>query len=202
LFRVLKNRNFFIMLAVDGLLLCLSLFLAYYMRFDGKIPSTELFRFVAIVYWIVPLKLLFFLYFNLYKGMWRYTGIQDLKNLVKGCLVGSSLIVAILLLTVRFEGYPRSIFPLDLVFSFLLTGGARIGIRLFYGRKGGSDPEKKERAKHQKRVLIVGAGDAGEKALREMKDNPWLNYDLVGFVDDDSQKQGRGVHDVSILGVV
>jgi len=107
-----------------------------------------------------------------------------------------------LLLTVRFEGYPRSIFPLDLMFSFLLAGGARVGIRLFYGRRGGSDPERKERAKHQKRVLIVGAGDAGEKTLREMKENPSLNYDPVGFVDDDPQKRGRAVHDVSVLGVV
>jgi len=159
MFRVLKNHNFFIMLVMDGLLLCLSLFLAYYMRFDGKIPSTSLVQFVKIVYWVVPLKLLFFLYFNLYKGMWRYTGIQDLKNLVKGCLVGSSVVVAILLLAFRFEGYPRSIFPLDLVFTFVLAGGVRVGIRLFYGRKGGSDAGKKERAKHQKRVLIVGAGD-------------------------------------------
>ena len=209
MFRILKNRNFFIMLVVDICMLFVSLFLAYYLRFDGDIPSDEFFRFLKIVIWVVPLKLLFFLYFGLYKGMWRYTGIQDMKNLFKACLVSTGAIVGILLLTIRFQGYPRSIFPLDFMLTFVLAGGMRMGIRLYLGRSDSKSSfgfsvlgsELKGGAlRTPKNVLIVGAGDAGEKTLRELKENIRLNYRAIGFVDDDPNKQGRGVHDVPVLG--
>lgn len=70
--KVLQNRNFFIMLTVDTCVLIASLFLSYLLRFDGDIPDAEMTRLFGIVVWAVPLKLLFFLYFGLYKGMWRY----------------------------------------------------------------------------------------------------------------------------------
>ena len=199
------------MLIVDVCLMISSLFLAYYLRFDGDIPSGEIARFLKIVIWVVPMKVVFFFYFGLFKGMWRYTGIQDMKNLFKACLVSSGVIVGILLLTIRFEGYPRSIFPLDFILTFILAGGMRMGIRLYYGREHSKSGfgfsvlgvELEDNAlRTPKGVLIVGAGDAGEKTLRELKDNPRLNYRPIGFVDDDRQKQGRGVHDVPVLGRV
>ena len=154
------------MLAVDACLLMVSLFLAYYLRFDGDIPSNEVVRFLRVVIWVVPVKIIFFLYFGLYKGMWRYTGIQDMKNLLKASLTATGVIVGILLLIVRFQGYPRSIFPLDFILTFVLAGGMRMGIRLYFG---GRDTNKgdllagKNASEKPKKVLIVGAGDAGGK---------------------------------------
>lgn len=197
--RVIKNRNFFIMLAVDVGCVSVSLFMAYCLRFDGSIPVAEFMRFLGIVYWVVPLKLFSFFIFGLYRGMWRYTGIEDLKNMTKACLVSSGAVVGILMLTVRFEGFPRSIFPLDFAFTFLFAGGVRVGIRLFFSRREAENREQKSVAP-EKRVLIVGAGSAGEKVLREMKENRWLNYSPVGFVDDERSKHGRSVHDVPVLG--
>ena len=202
MFRVLKNKNFGIMLAADGVLIGLSLFLAYYLRFDGNIPSAEFHHFLHVVFWATPLKLAIFFYFGLYRGMWRYTGIQDLKALVKACVIGSFAIVGILILTVRFQGYPRSIFPLDLLLTFVLVGGIRTSIRLFLNRNRTGHRENVKKSDNPKRLLIVGAGEAGEKTLRELKDNPWLDYQPIGFVDNDREKQGRSVHDVPILGRV
>ena len=71
----------------------------------------------------------------------------------------------------------------------VLAGSIRIGIRLYFG---GRDTNKgdllagKNASEKPKKILIVGAGDAGEKTLREMKDNLRLNYNPIGFVDDDS----------------
>ena len=199
------------MIAVDALVFGLALFLAYLLRFDGSIPGGEMLRFLKIVIWVVPLKMLIFYYFGLYKGMWRYTGIQDMKNLFKASLISTGVIVGILLLTVRFEGYPRSILPLDFMLTFVLAGGMRMGIRMHYGR-GRSKSSfgfsvlgfklEDKASRTPKNVLIVGAGDAGEKTLRELRDNLRLNYKPIGFVDDDRHKQGRGVHDVPVLGCV
>lgn len=201
--RRMRTRNFWIMIFGDVFLIAGAYYLAYYLRFDGDIPSGELRNFANTVVWIVPLKIVCFYFFGLHRGMWRYTGIQDLKNLVKACIASSVVIILVLLLTVRFVGFPRSVFLLDFMLAFFMIGGLRIGIRLYYHR------EKRERGplflgkeNNGKRLLIVGAGDAGEGALRELIDNPRLSYQVVGFVDDDFQKSGRSIHDVPILGRV
>ena len=187
--------------AIDIALMAVSLFMAYYLRFDGFMPPRYFAQYLAIVYWVIPLKFFLFFIFGLYRGMWRYTGVEDLKNLTKACFAGSGVVVGILLLTVRFEGFPRSIFPLDFVFTFILTGGVRVGIRLIQSGRI-FENNKREKGGVQKRVLIVGAGNAGEKVLREIKESTWLNYVPVGFVDDAPSKKGRAVHDVPVLGGV
>ena len=131
---VLKNRNFWLMLLGDMAIIAFSYFFAYYLRFDGNIPPKYLSRFLLSVIWIVPLKLVFLFIFDLYKGMWRYTSIHDLINLVKACFASSATIVILLLITVRFVRFPRSVFFIDLLLLFLLVGGYRIGIRLYYVR--------------------------------------------------------------------
>lgn len=179
-------------------------YLAYSLRFDWAISFGELANFSRTVIWIVPVKLVCFFFFGMYKGMWRYTSIQDLKNLIKACITSSVVIVLVLLLAVRFVGFPRTIFPLDFVLTIFLTGAWRIGIRLYYYR--GKEPSVHtflgRNSNDGKRLLIIGAGDAGEKVLRELRDNPKLSYEVVGFVDDDSLKKGRAIHDAPILGGV
>ena len=135
MFLAFKNRNFIFMLLGDACLMTVAYYLAYCLRFDWSISSNDMANFSRTVIWIVPIKLICFYVFGPYKGMWRYTGIEDLKNLTKACVVSSGIIVAILLLSVRFVGFPRSIFPIDLVLTFLMTGALRIGIRLYYHRE-------------------------------------------------------------------
>lgn len=94
----------------------------------------------------------------------------------------------------RFEGYPRSVFVIDWMLLLLAVSGVRLMVK-FIDEYLSTLTEKKG-----KRLLIVGAGDAGEIALRELKANSQLGYIPVGFIDDDSQKCGRSINGVPILG--
>jgi len=200
--KTLRRPNFWVVFLADAVLVALSLYFAYLIRFDGSIAREYLVGFLFILPWAVPIKLASFFFFGLYKGMWRYTGIYDLENLIKACLVGSGIIVFIIVVKSRFFGFPRSVFIIDLLLTFLFVTGARVGIRMFLSSKNGpygfSFFSRKDQTKES--VLIVGAGDAGEKLIREIRDNPKINYDVAGFVDDDKRKRNQTIHGVPVLG--
>jgi len=202
MFRILKKPNFWIVFLGDAVLVGLAYYLAYFLRFDGDIPASGLTNWMNTVVWIVPLKLVCFYFFGLYKGMWRYTGVYDLENLIKACVISSGIIVFILVLKVRFVGFPRSVFVIDFVLTFLFLSGVRVGIRLFLssGHEGFSFPFLANKDEDRERVLIVGAGNAGEKLIREIKENDGLKYDVAGFIDDDKRKRNQTIHGVSVLG--
>ena len=96
MFSFITNRNFWIIFLGDIFLILSSYYFAHYIRFDGDIPISELINFQMTVVWILPLKLISFYLFNLYKGMWRYTSIHDMENLIKACLISSVFIAMVL----------------------------------------------------------------------------------------------------------
>jgi FlaA1/EpsC-like NDP-sugar epimerase len=201
---MIRKRNFWVMLFVDAILVSFAYFLSYLLRFDGAIPQTHITNFCRTVVWILPLKLVFFYVFGLYKGMWRYTSISDLQNLVKGCLASTGTILLILLISVRFYGFARSVFIIDLFLSFIFIGGFRIAVRMFYHRQNKKlfcSTSNSEKTK-PKRVLIAGGGDAGEKVLRGLYDDPRLPFEPIGLVDDNPRKIGREIHHVPVLGTI
>jgi len=143
--------------------------------------------------------------------MWRYTSLVDLLNVLKATSVSSGLIILTILFTHRFEGFPRSVFILDWLLSFLFISGIRVAIRVLFSEKEDGLPSLnqifhllsgKKSLKEKKRLLIIGAGDAGEKMLREIRDNPRLNYEVAGFLDDDHKKKGKRIHGVPVFGSI
>ncbi len=203
---LIKNRNFWIILGIDSCLLFLAYLISFFIRFEGEIPTSYLLLFKKTFWLIIPFKLLFFLLFKLYKGMWRYTSISDLLNIVKATITSSVFIILFIYVWQRIEGFPRSVFIIDSGLTLLFVGGSRLSIRMFLWRTSSFTDEQNsrvsffDRMKESKRMLIIGAGDAGEKMLRELRDNPRLNYDIIGFLDDDAKKHGMHIHGVSILG--
>jgi len=186
----------------DGVLVALSYYLSYYLRFDGSIPQPYLNVFIKTIIWIVPLKLVSFFFFELYRGMWRYTSTMDLINLLKACITASAVIAGILGIATRFYTISRGVFIVDFVLTFCFTGALRVGIRLIYQKRHTKRALNYHDKRHtpSKRLLIIGAGDAGEKLLREIRDNSSLPYQVMGFVDDDLQKTARKIHNISVLG--
>jgi FlaA1/EpsC-like NDP-sugar epimerase len=165
--------------------------IAFLLRFDGVPPPPLESAFVAALPLLLVSRGLMFIPFRLYRGVWRYTSVHDLTMVVGG-IVTSTLLFALLLQTpLGPEVYPRSIFVIDSVLLVLMLGGVRLTRRVHaeFPRTGGT-----------KRVLIYGAGDAGELIVRDMKNNSWYSYQPIGFVDDDPWKVGRYIHGLCVLG--
>ena len=205
---IIKKRNFWIILGIDFFLLCLAYFLSYLIRFEGKIPPEAILNIKHTIWLIIPFKLLVFFNFKLYKGMWRYTSINDLLNLIKATFVSSTVIILAILYFHRFVGYPRSVFIIDAFLTLFFIGGIRLFIRLIHQTATSNIvntrrfPFFQNMKKGLKRLLIIGAGDAGEKILRELHGNPRLKYDVVGFLDDDPKKHGMQIHGVPVHGYI
>jgi FlaA1/EpsC-like NDP-sugar epimerase len=202
----LKHPNFYIILAVDLVLFGLSHLLAYLMRFDFLLKPTSVNNMLALMPMIIVFKALVFWFFGLYRGMWRYTSLSDLSRLFKACIFSGLCIFFSLMIVYRFKGFSRAVFILDTVLTFILCVGFRVGIRVAYQHfhskiKTGKRFKSWFRA-NGKATLIIGAGDAGEKTLRELYDNPRLSLKVIGFIDDDPRKQGRTIHDIPVLGSV
>jgi UDP-GlcNAc:undecaprenyl-phosphate GlcNAc-1-phosphate transferase len=130
---------------------------------------------------------------GVYRGIWRYISLDNLIVYAKAVAAGSVASVLALLFAFRFEGFSRAVFVLDAMIFFLALAGSRVAFRLF--RQLLPAP-----AAGGRRVLIYGAGDAGELLLREMRNNLRLQYTPVGFVDDDPLKKGKIIHGLRVFG--
>ncbi len=199
----LRNPKFYLMIVTDGVLFILALCLAYLVRFEFAFDAINLEQVYDLLLWMVPLKFIIFLSVGLYRGMWRYTSVRDFWLLARACLISTVLIMVIMLATNKFEGYSRAVFVADGILTFILTGGVRMVIRSFFAaRVNPMNNAYLSPDVHLTKVLIVGAGQAGEKILREIMDNLALHYDVAGFIDDDPEKQGRTIHGIRVLGTV
>jgi FlaA1/EpsC-like NDP-sugar epimerase len=191
------------MILTDIVIFVLALYGSYLIRFETLSEPFPTLQIFYLLLWIVPLKVTIFFVFDLYRGMWRYTSVRDFWALARACLVSTVLLVLIILATKRFMGYSRAVFAIDLLLTFILTGGIRMAIRSYFTSRVSPEAIRQIPDKaNLTRVLIIGAGAAGEKILREILDNYTLHYEVVGFADDDLTKQGRSIHGVPVLGDV
>jgi len=198
---LIRNRNFYLILAGDISLIIIAFVAAHLLRFEGSIPPDYLASMNRILPVIIIVKIGVFFFFKLYAGMWRYASIVDLFNVVKASISSSLIIILFVLFAYRFEGYSRSVFLIDWILTLFLIGGIRAGIRVVLSNNIRSFLSFRNTGDY-KRLIIVGAGGAGEKVLREIHDNPGLNYNVIGFLDDDPYKRGKAIHGVPVLGTL
>lgn len=187
-----KRRIFEVLL--DVVLIVLAYWSAYAIKFEpfSNSPAWQLFLRTLPV--LVVVRLAAFLFFGVYRGIWRYTGMDDLVIFAKAVMAGSLLSILILLFKFRFQGFSRAVFVIDALVMLMLLAGSRIAFR-FFRRVLPANAQSKGR-----RVLIYGAGDAGELLLRELLNNRELSYAPVGFMDDDRKKQGKVIHGLRVFG--
>lgn len=134
-----------------------------------------------------------FFYTGIYRTVWRYTGLYDLVRLAKGAAGAALLSVLILLLFYRFMGYSRVVFVLYPLLLFLGMAGTRLSFLLldmFVAK-----PHLKGSP-----ILIYGAGSGGDIVVTECRRNARLQYQPIGFLDDDPRKKGRLIHGIPIVG--
>jgi FlaA1/EpsC-like NDP-sugar epimerase len=194
------------MVCLDTILVALAHLSAYALRFEGEIPTWQWDNIERTLPFILAAKLFAFYYFNLYRGLWRYTSIVDLQNVLKAASLASVVVALAILFFYRFQSFSRSVFIMDWGLTVFLVGGIRVAIRVFTANHIGDLFSFVRSARlhktPRKRLLIIGAGDAGEKFLREILDNPRVQYEPVGFLDDDPRKMGKTIHGVPVIGTV
>jgi len=168
--------------------------LAWLIRFEFNVPP----EMVGVIWQTMPVlviaKTLGFLATSQFRGWWRYMSIRDVFPIAAGCTLGSVLFAATVWGLWGPFHVPRSIYFLDFGNTLLLVLGARYLIRMgreSLGRRG---------RETDRRVLIVGAGAAGQVIAREIVENVPLGMELVGFIDDDPEKIGTRIHGVKVLG--
>lgn len=187
-----KRRIFEVLL--DLVLIILAYWSAYAVKFGAFSGSAAWTLFLRTVPVLVFFKMATFLVLGVYRGIWRYTSLDDLIVFVKAILVSSILSVVVVLFAFRFEGFSRTVFLIDGVLMFLFLAGSRMAFRLF--RQLLPAPHSAD----GRRVLIYGAGDGGELLLRELLNNRDLQYSPVGFIDDDPSKRGKVIHGLKVFG--
>ncbi|MBF0496578.1 MAG: polysaccharide biosynthesis protein [Deltaproteobacteria bacterium] len=195
------NRKLWVVIFLDIVIFGGSYYLSYWLRFD-VIPPYYLNLFVQSVALVIACKLIIFYFSGLYRGLWRYTGISDMVKIVVAASLATPVVVALITYYHRFTGYPRSIFVLDLILTIILAIGIRVAIRLSYfpHTLGFLYHWGLFRADRGRRLLIIGAGNDGEKVLREIMASPGINYFPVCFLDNDPIKRGQRIHGVPIRG--
>lgn len=182
-----------IVFGIEILTILAAAFYAFQLRFDFRIPGPYLQTFFfASAVWI-PVKIVFFKLLGLDRRWARYVSLPDLLRLTLSNALGSTLALVILL-TIR-AGVPKSIYAIDFLLCVCLTAGLRIGVRVIAESYRGRGPHAA-----RKRTLVYGAGNAGSSLLRDIRQNPSLNYDVCGFVDDNPGKAGLVLQGVKVLG--
>ena len=165
--------------------------LAFALRFDGQPPVWALDSCAQMLPWLLVIRGVTFLPFRLYEGLWRYTSIYDLRSIITAVATSSALFVAMTKSPLGPQMYPRSIFVTDALLLVLMLGAVRLLRRIYREVSGTGDG---------KRVLIYGAGNAGELIVRDMKTNREYGYEPIGFIDDAPMKVGKRIHGVPVLG--
>jgi UDP-GlcNAc:undecaprenyl-phosphate GlcNAc-1-phosphate transferase len=179
---------------IDFILITVAYISAYLLRYEGTISEQNLQLITKSLPILLLAQLASFYYFGLYKKIWRYYGLSDGVTIFKSVTLGTLITVVILVLTTRFSGYSRAVFVIYWMAIMGLVIGVRVALRLF--REHFAEIQKTK----GKRVLIFGAGDAGNSLLREITNNPELHYRVVGFIDDDLKKINRKIYGKTVKG--
>ncbi len=188
-----RFRNPIAVLTHDLCMIPLAWMVAYWLRFNlGPIP--ELFLKPALEW--LPAVLLVqgsaFYFFGLYRGHWRFASVQDLFRIIKAVISGAVISLAIIFLFTRLESIPRSVFVLYPILLVMFLAAPRLLYRWIKDHRVylGSG----------KRVLIVGAGQAGEMLVRDIFSSGEGQFHPVAFIDDNRRKTGLEIHGVRVVG--
>jgi UDP-GlcNAc:undecaprenyl-phosphate GlcNAc-1-phosphate transferase len=174
-------------------LIALAYYGAYALRWDADLPPEQIALFARTLPVVIVLQMLCFLLWGVYRGIWRYVGIDDLLIMAKAVLTGVVLSGLAILAMCGFQGPSRAVLILFAMLLFAFVGGSRVSYRLLREARAGrtiganSHPEAIP-------VLIYGAGDGGALLIREIRNTVSSPYVPIGFLDDDDCKAGRLMH--------
>lgn len=165
---------------------------AFWLRLNLELPDSYLHIMLRSLAPVMFLQALIFWRFGLYRGIWRYASLHDLRLILSAVAVAALSVPALLVLLRMADPVPRSVFIISPMLLLLLMGGSRVGYRAWKEGRIAS------LARQGVPVLILGAGDAAEALVRELAGSG--SWRVVGLLDDSSSKQGRQIHGVPVRG--
>lgn len=178
----------------DALLINLALFGSFYLRFEGKLPDNYIQTYGEAAV-ISTVALLFaFHFFGLYRNMWRYASVGEMLSIVYAVTVGAAFTISLIYFIAPIR-LPHSVSVLFWLLVIVSIGGFRFSQRLRQ-----ENPIFTIWNKSPRKVLIIGAGDAGVLALRELKNRDFQDGMPVGFIDDSESKIFLNVQGFPVLG--
>jgi len=192
--------------ALDLTILVGAFVLAYLLRFDFAIPRQEIFRGLIQLPFVVLIQFAMLFITGVYTFIWRYVGMEEMKAFLGAALWSALPLIALRVwLPEEFQQWrtPLSVILID---TFLAFGGV-LGVRLM--RRSLYEQDQKQHKVtpfssnngHKRPVLLIGAGRAGMLAAKEIQNRGDSDMRIVGFVDDDPNKQRAVIHGIKVLGV-
>jgi FlaA1/EpsC-like NDP-sugar epimerase len=164
--------------------------------FSFYMPSALWMVCIAII-----IKPLVYYEFGLYRRLWIYASVQEMK-LIVAAVTTATILLSVLMISLfslgMFKGFPRSVLLIDWLASILAVGGLRFTFRLLAENK--ANAHISGIISNARRVLVVGAGDAGILVVREMQKNPQINLIPIGFLDDATEKQNNQIYGIPVVG--
>ncbi|MDP8205082.1 MAG: nucleoside-diphosphate sugar epimerase/dehydratase [Candidatus Electryonea clarkiae] len=189
------NWRLFAKISIDIAIFAVALITGYFLRFSSDIAMIEL----KMLGWMIPVFLLVriisFYTLKLHSMMWRYGSIIDLINLIKATTIGTAAMVLITYFASSIH-IPRLIFVMEWLLVVVLSGGIRLLVRQYFEMKS----RQNLKAAKVRRVLIYGAGRAGELLMRDIINAAHTGIEVIGFLDDDPLKSGQYIHNKRVLG--
>ncbi|HEX7860437.1 MAG TPA: nucleoside-diphosphate sugar epimerase/dehydratase [Verrucomicrobiae bacterium] len=196
--KFLSSRSFrpFVLLAIYSVVLLISFYVAYLLRFDFQFPDFFFRQFKMHVFWVICMKLAILLLFGQFAGLLSYFSIPDLRRLLFACFTASGILLAIRYSNPAFFPLPRGVILIDFMLTFVGVSIFRVSFRVLRERYlSNSKVQRRTR-----RVGIFGAGHVGASLARELMAKRGLGLQPVAFFDDDKQKWRSRVHDIPVVG--
>src|SRR5512145_1681885 len=196
-----RFRNRFVFLT-DLLLIAVSALGSYVLRLE---LTEDFFRFyLQAALWLLGTSLVIkptvYYFFGLYRRLWVYASVNELKliamTVTTASVIVSAVNVALAWAQVITPGFSRSALAIDWLLSLVMVGGTRFTMRLM---AESSTPRGNGQVK---KIIVVGAGDAGALVVKELQKNSQLNLEPIGFLDDDPAKQKHQIHGVPVIGKI
>ena len=177
----------------DAFMVPVAWTLAFWLRFNlESFPLDFYHSSLQALIIIVPVQVAAFMAFGLYRGIWRFASLPDLIRILRAVLIGTAIAMALLFIFTRVEGIPRSVPVIYSITLIMLLSGPRLMYRWFKDQYLYMSPRQ--------RVLIVGAGKAGEMLARDILRSRRDAYQPIAFVEQNPRLIGRDIQGLRVLG--
>ena len=191
-----------IIMLVDALVINIAFVMAFFIRFEGSFFISNVAQrnfdiYLSNIVTITLLKLVIYYAFGLYRNLWKYASIYEVFQIMITTFVGNAVVVSYMYLAQ--DSLPRGIFAIVILLDIVFIGGIRFSFRVTRSLKDRSKTTKNMKS-GKKRVLVIGAGEAGAQVIKELRDHKEHNSVPVAIIDDNDEKLGARINGLPVIG--